>query len=322
MELGIEQLGYLRDQVWLPWDDSHLQRKNDLPLDEACRLRVPGALILRDAASPDEAQAGTRPRSVVALFVGETPTEGIHKGTLARAVALARRLESWRVGHLRVVGPTYSGSADSLRAVLDAEEEEPDPRAGAPSTSIVSGSATKSAIDALLTRVGGMRSSRFRRTTLDNESTESIFFRWLRGRSIGLGHPERVGLLVEEGTLFGREPAADSAKMPAVREPGLDRATPSVTLHFRRGIADLQRAHELQDQSARAQATKAAPAADRHAPEQRARSLLRRAHDAAGHGAGPVSQAPRRARSRAPEPPVRGVARGADVSRHPRDGLG
>ncbi len=270
VELGVEQHRYLRDQTWLPWEDAHVARKETRPIVEACRLRVPGALLLRRNETA-RADAGGKelPDTIVVLFVGETPAEGVHKGTLARAFELARDLETFAPGNVRVVGPTYSGSAHSLRATVDAmdgglagtasaddPQDEDAPAAGARSAvEIVSGSATTRSIGSLLTEDAGARGElRFRRTTIDDTSIEQLFFPWLerRGRVLfaGMGRPNRVGLLAEEGTLFGVSQAATAAAT----------THPAIILQFRRGIAGLERAHATQQAQVRAQeATAAAP---------------------------------------------------------------
>ena len=261
VQLGVEQHRYLRDETWLPWEDSHLEKKDTRPLDEACRLRVPGALLLRRNETARAGASGVGPATIVVLFVGETPSEGIHKAPLGKALALARSLESFAPGRIRIVGPTYSGSAHSLREVLD---DAPEPGAagaggidGGGTTEfveIVSGSATTRAIGSVLTHETPARHVRFRRATLDDASVEQLFFPWLAERAHfflpAVDRPNRVGLLVEEGTLFGVNEAATAAEA---------QTHPTIILQFRRGIADLERAHAVQAAQARAEASAEAP---------------------------------------------------------------
>ena len=249
VESGVDHTGYLRDQVWLPWGDRHLSDPARRATDEECRVVVPGVRIFRPAARATGGDAGA-PRARVVFFVGETPAEGVHKEALRQALKLARELQS-DVAPLRIVGPTFSGSARGVADVLresapdDAAARDAAPDAGA-RIRIFSGSAT---LHSLPAEFAGLRVE-FHFTTLDDVTSEQLFFRWLRERdgldpvadADGLPRLENVGLLVESGTAFGElDECAAGADAGVSGDGGI--SCPEVVLRFERGVSQLQHAY-------------------------------------------------------------------------------
>jgi hypothetical protein len=257
IQLGIEEpldidggqpAGYLRDQAWLPWDDRHLQDPKRRPAIEECRRQVPGIQIFRSA------EAAEKHRLRVALFVGETPQEGVHKEALHRAAKAAfdvmrcggKGRDQGRCTTLNVLGPSYSGSMASLRTSL----------ASAMKTwtwkniNMISGSATsRGAIREATVATDAGTTLTYQITTIDDTSAESLFFPWLAEREGVLPvsykgdeqHQLRdVALLTESGTAFGRRGQSMCAA-------GKSPCRPELILSFPRGIAALEREYSVEE---------------------------------------------------------------------------
>lgn len=119
---GFERTNFVVDRYWLPWSlagDSSYARAATL---RRMREEYPGVLLFR---STDSLKA-----LKVVLVVGETPTGGIHKDAMARAIAehdtllgggefdLVVRKSPDALRRLRIIGPVFSGSSVSLRRAL------------------------------------------------------------------------------------------------------------------------------------------------------------------------------------------------------------
>jgi hypothetical protein len=108
--------GFSPDRFWLPW--VHEDTSGDQ--GPTFRGNFPGIMLFRNGA-----------RLAVLYLVGESPTAGIHTKAFDAAVAGVVRLSQpnrsftfdWGPGTprgvLRIAGPTFSGSAPSLRRALD-----------------------------------------------------------------------------------------------------------------------------------------------------------------------------------------------------------
>lgn len=142
---ALEAAGYTSDRSWFPDFDALVARAGDgdgplVPQPEA----EPAVLVFRG-----DHGGSTRDLALV-YVVGEVPTTGVHKEALRAALTEAAVLEGGDT--LRVLGPTFSGSVPSLRAVLE------DPLRALPEgldrfhLRVISGSATSHRNLDLLTR--------------------------------------------------------------------------------------------------------------------------------------------------------------------------
>ena len=133
VQRAFEAEGYVIDRHYLPWAD-HLAGRGD---NASPRYRrEPGVILFRRLRRTPTAAAasaaGQAPAAqplasevVVVFVVGENPISGIHKPALAHALDF---LAAWTVCDeswfsctpptVRILGPTYSGSAVSLRMAL------------------------------------------------------------------------------------------------------------------------------------------------------------------------------------------------------------
>jgi hypothetical protein len=98
---------YVHDQQWLPWSDA--------PVAARCWEKQPGVSVFRPLEGPG------RQSPLLVLFVGETPLRGLRAAQLDAAIDLVRRHDSMAGRPDRpflLLGPTYSGTAASLDAVI------------------------------------------------------------------------------------------------------------------------------------------------------------------------------------------------------------
>jgi hypothetical protein len=125
---GIAESGYLFDRVSLPWEG------------EAAKVwlyrRIPGALLFRKV---DEKE-----RHLLAVFlVGESPKGGIQKQAFYTALDFITELQTKKKQKgLRILGPSFSGSAESLRLALQQWQSDHGSSAKGLKVEIVTGSAT------------------------------------------------------------------------------------------------------------------------------------------------------------------------------------
>src|SRR6185312_7535673 len=129
--------GWFRDRSFLPWGDRQVGAQLRA-LSEACRRALPGVLVFRNSDP-------VRPRVLLVFVVGETPTSGVHSAALLNALRAATLLAPAASADkpIRIIGPSFSGSAYSLRVALQSfANSEPDSMHSA--FSIVSGTASGS----------------------------------------------------------------------------------------------------------------------------------------------------------------------------------
>ena len=135
---------YLPDRSWIPWND-------DQAVKDKTYQASPGLLLFRRW---QRGKDGRPERQLMGVFlVGETPKTGIHKAAFHEALQLIGELSPPRApGPVKILGPSYSGSAVSLRTALLAWiAEHPAAAAGAaaPRFSIVTGSARAPCLETL-----------------------------------------------------------------------------------------------------------------------------------------------------------------------------
>lgn len=100
---GLESQGYLQDRHCLAWSAA-----------KPGHLEHTGMVLFRREVKQDK-------RVLALLTVGETPTWGVHPKALTEALELLRAIEGGKGAdtlRVRVLGPTFSGSATSLGATV------------------------------------------------------------------------------------------------------------------------------------------------------------------------------------------------------------
>ncbi len=173
VQRAAEESGYLPDRFSLPWSEEAAKQSAG-----GARGR-PGVMLFRGD--------GSRPPLVVVL-VGETPTVGLDREAFGKALALAAPPGGSGAKTVRVAGPSFSGSAVSLGAAIDA--------APCRNFNIVSGSATSPAVAKLLANPRVTY-----RAMIENDGFAlARLFNYFDSQNIP---PHRVAILSEAGTAFG-----------------------------------------------------------------------------------------------------------------------
>jgi hypothetical protein len=189
-----ETSGFVTDRFWLPSARDSIDPGGGRP-KVAARQWYPGVLLFR--------RSDPMRRSLRLLYiVPELPTSGVYKGALVQALAERARLVSTkdsrfrkrRAQPVRLVAPTFSGSATSIRQVLLGWLGPGD------SVDIISGSATGlSNLKALNCRAPFIR---FGATVNPDESLMEVLRDTLLDRL--QIKPSQVALLQESSTQYGQ----------------------------------------------------------------------------------------------------------------------
>ena len=228
LQSALADADYQLDRHWLPWTDP--KAIEDKEYREAA-----GIMLFRRAA-----EHGDRSSLLAVFLIGETPKQGIHKPAFRNAVSFilglhraactafydagppppqvprqdcetAARLE------IPVLGPTYSGAAESLRLAIAATPPNACFR-------VVSGSASAPKVDTVLGRVSGKRVL-FSRTIPNVDTLAETALGFLKEH---LGwNLDRAVLLIENDTVYGNSILISSktckfpllAKLTKVRFP-------------------------------------------------------------------------------------------------------
>jgi hypothetical protein len=231
-----------RDRSWLPWDTRGITGEADRG-SLVCRERVPGLVIFR--------RSGTTPGFLFLLLVGESPKFGVHMQAMAAALAIEKVL-AVRDSPIRIQGPTFSGSAFSLRYALAAKGGSERP------ISIISGTASGPDVPHQLRKLAN---TTYRATTLPQRALECAFLN-LAAR-LGVEEddvPARTGserlldgvaVLRESGTEFGRALSAfsegdDDAASNCNFAPEVHLAFPFHVSALRDAYEDLDHADAIQ----------------------------------------------------------------------------
>jgi hypothetical protein len=201
-----DQRNYTRDRYVLPWDCVARagQRAHAAPGARPVDPReTPGLVVFRNRNQT----------SLLLLFlVGETPTFGIHEKALSRALDAAAD-GCGPTTLIRLMAPTFTGSAMSLRAAIDRWW---DSKHSCPTVrfKIISGSASDFRNKHIIERrlrasvpVGSGPTVSFQATVVPEEAVLEAVYRHLKDRGANLGHD--VALLAEAGTFYGKSAYPD-----------------------------------------------------------------------------------------------------------------
>lgn len=247
--LGLQEAyadsGFLFDSyrsVWESKDSGEIKAQA-----QAARER-PGMILLFRRPEPKQL--------AVVFLVGETPKQGVHPQAFRTALRLSERLAPDRP--VEIMGPTFSGSVDSMKAVLRAWQEahvDSEVRPFWPHTGvvIVSGSATAAHLEEEFSELPNVV---FRRAV----SPDNVLLaRSLRFLESDLGWDlERAVLLTESDTAYGQSTVLpeDEAKIKLQRKhPELDFDIRHA--FFPSGLGELRKAWEAK-QTAEKTSTSAA----------------------------------------------------------------
>jgi hypothetical protein len=119
IQLAAERSGYVADRFWFPWTSSGKPADPDAQKPEQGQPSTePGLLLFRRGAT------GPGPQLLFVLLSTDTPAAGLDMGQMQEA--LRHRSEICQQAScggepLYLLGPTFSGSLDSLRRVIESE---------------------------------------------------------------------------------------------------------------------------------------------------------------------------------------------------------
>lgn len=218
IQRALEHAGYLLDRQSLPWSASSkatatsgpnsgkrsgLLRSPGASTGETCENDngdVPGVILFRSEG------AGAPKKLLLLLLVGESPTFGVDKAALVQALDLASALPPSEAGTvrsgtpagssetdgrvIRILGPTFSGSATSLGRGLvlwAGERSTAWPPNSVPSLNIISGSLTDADSGRSLQHLDGLPPElqnrvRFSTTVFTDQYVMDLFLHYLQNR--------------------------------------------------------------------------------------------------------------------------------------------
>ena len=117
------------DRYWLPWQPGYVPSQDTSEGHEKIlrqlRMEQPGLLLFRGPMAKDEESSADQ--LLFVFLIGETPTAGIRHTQFANAMRYMGEIDRTRysdpalvhlTGTVRVLGPSFSGSAHSLRSAL------------------------------------------------------------------------------------------------------------------------------------------------------------------------------------------------------------
>jgi hypothetical protein len=214
MQRAVETTGYVLDRNRLPWgrSTSSQQPGGETPYQlRRNYLREPGIILFRNIKPDDR-------RLLLLFLVGETPTTGIHKDAFNNALDQIMRLHeagiaqpsedgSWKI---RVLGPSFSGSATSLALSIKElfnQREGQRERSSRVKVQIISGSATAVNKNDILCLTGNNPNVTFNTTVPLDTDVQKAFIKYLKNIgavAAGVGEPN-IAILTEANTSYGQE---------------------------------------------------------------------------------------------------------------------
>ncbi len=212
---------YLIDRVWLPWANA------DAAQARSAQGR-PGLLLFR----------GSDPHSLAMVFlIAENPKTGIQKGAFKSALDLIADLQEASLEpDVAILGPSFSGSAESVRLALQSWRQERGERPGL-TFKVASGSATAKGLEGTFSDLGVS----FCRTVLPDDLLHDDAFEFLSGQ---MGWDlRRVALLTEDDTAYGQKFLRTEKKEQDDREASAHERI--VLIPFPSHISDLRNAVEV-----------------------------------------------------------------------------
>ena len=195
--------GYVLDRFHLPgWPSLSREAENRT---RRVHEFEPGALIFR--AKPTVSGQRMRLKLLVVLVVAETATRGLEKPSFAAAAQLALAWNPEREPVLKVLGPHFSGTSQSLRLAIEQAFRDRGQResSGALRAQVVTGSATSDANKAIIEGEPPYATQTARKVVFASAvHTDPEMLGAIERRLDAMGiPPSQVALLVEENTAWG-----------------------------------------------------------------------------------------------------------------------
>ncbi|MBI4490585.1 MAG: hypothetical protein HY694_15990 [Deltaproteobacteria bacterium] len=232
IQRAAETAGYILEGFDQPWSrrDGEGRAEKEEPKDKKLQRRherEPGVILFRGQES--------RKELLLVFLIGETPTAGIHKAALRKSMEAIQGLCSWGKTSrckekYKVLAPTFSGSVDSLRIVIEswrATEGE-----SGREFNIISGSATAIDKNSQL----NLKGVNFSATVAHDDDAIESFLSYLKEKRI---RPDlrKIAILREGSTAYG-------AQVERVPEEAQADKVPILKLTFPLHISQLRKAAE------------------------------------------------------------------------------
>ncbi|HEX5720556.1 MAG TPA: hypothetical protein VF179_30655 [Thermoanaerobaculia bacterium] len=206
LQRGIAQSGYLFDRASLPWVGKAAQNR--------LYRSIPGSLLFRTVDMQGQ-------RHLLTVFlVGESPKGGIQKQTFYTALDFMSGLQQETPPSvpLRILGPSFSGSAESLQIALREWLSRRGPDPGGLEIEMVTGSATARGLETSFQKLDGAGIKvDFARTIVDDDTLQVNAYKLLRER-LGWNLAE-VALITEFDTKYGESFQSSSLSPMVVQFP-------------------------------------------------------------------------------------------------------
>jgi hypothetical protein len=236
--------GYVLDRYKLPWPTPAEREGNEeeAKVDQSeptngppkpAKRSEPGVILFRHFSEP---------RLLVVFLVGESPTSGIHKESLARSLQQLCELRPLlpadkpdNEAPIGVLGPTFSGSQTSLILGIRHWRAVEDQQCSLAKINMISGSATR--IDPHKFKPSDRVD--FKSTIIPDELALKKLFEWIQRSRLGLDKGDRVAVL-SENTEYGELTeliSRNTYSRPSQFSETLD-------LNFPIHISELQKARE------------------------------------------------------------------------------
>lgn len=219
---------YLIDRIWLPWTGAEAA-------PAAISQQAPGIMLFR----------GSDPHSIALVFlILETSKRGIQKDALRSSLDLIADLQGASIEpRVSILGPSFSGSVESLRLALLSWRQGGGDRL---QFQAASGSATANGLEDVF---DAMNVS-FCRTVLPDDLLHERALRFLSGQ---MGwDPGRIALLTEDDTSYGQsllKAERDEQKLRDGDRRGKKPHGQMVLITFPSHISDLRNAWEVEEKS-------------------------------------------------------------------------
>lgn len=226
--LAIEAANYSSDRLYDPWhaadapaSDRDGSKKADPPAPYRER---PGALLFRREVTRSRYQCIRNGELLVMLVVGETPTWGIQRNAFASALNVIR--DTCAAGvcptrgtepefTLRVLGPSSSGAAESLRVGLNkwVDDHRSDLTDPLWKVEIISGSASSRNNQRILQTDLGVRLAPIKVTFRATVNSDDVLWNFASQYLQRLGAPpNQIALLIESNTDYGQDFKVEAAR--------------------------------------------------------------------------------------------------------------
>jgi len=223
---------WVRDRFFLPWKNLDGAGK---PRSElfACRKTVPGLILYRRKHGP-------KSEGLAVFLVGETSTWGIEQPVFADAVRRVSALlptEPSQPRTISVLGPTFSGTANSLSAALTLELDKAKSQGTDLAFKLRSGTATASSAQrafAAFNSLGAAKVVDYRSAAPEDDNSRCAMFQRLRDLRVPIRGAadsqilQGVALLSEGATAYGAGFRASSKGQAHCPRPEFEYAFPNL----------------------------------------------------------------------------------------------